>query len=377
MTSKSILVTGGAGFIGSFLVDRLVSLGHKVRIIDNLDPQVHPNSIIPSYLNKDAEFIFGDIRDRDKLEKALSGIHYIFHMASAVGVGQSQYEIDKYVDVNCHGTAQLWDIILKKKLNIGKVIVPSSMTCFGEGLSLCQNCGTVKPHIRQSIDNINKVFSCLCPTCNMHVKPIATPSDSPMYPSSIYAYTKKFQEDISLNLSRTHSIPCTIFRYFNVYGPRQSLSNPYTGVSAIFISRIKNNKPPIIFEDGLQTRDFISVHDVTAANIKAIEDDTINFSAINLGSGQPTSIKDLGTFLINLLNANCKIEINLSFRKGDIRHCYADRHELSSRFGFSTKISLEDGLTELATWAKHEEAIDKSEIATSELINAGIINNNK
>lgn len=370
---KNILVTGGAGFIGSFLVDQLIQKGYKVKILDNLDTQVHLNSIPPKYLNPEAEFIKGDVRNRKKLKKALQNIEIVFHMASCVGVGQSQYEIQKYTSVNCGGTALLWDIIIQDKLDIKKVIIPGSMTCFGEGISQCNNCGVVKPNIRNDNEINKNDFRCRCPKCNNPVKPIATPSDCKMAPGSVYAISKKFQEDLSLSLSKMYNIPSVVLRYFNVYGPRQSLSNPYTGVSAIFISRIKNGNKPIIYEDGLQTRDFISVHDVVSANLMVMENDILDNRALNLGSGEPIAIIDLGNLLIKLLNSNVKMDITRKFRKGDIRHCYVKKEEIKEKLNFVNKISLEEGMLELAKWSEHQDSEDNFEQATLELKDKGLV----
>ena len=364
---ENILVTGGAGFIGSFLVDKLVTLGHNVRILDNLDPQVHDDGKKPDYLNRDAEFIPGSVLDENIFKKALENIDVVFHMASSVGVGQSQYEIYKYTNVNCGGTALLWNIIIKERLKIQKVIVPGSMTGFGEGLSKCEECGIVKPSIRNENEIKSSDFRCICPHCKRPVNPVATPSSTSMSPGSVYAISKKYQEDLTLNMGKTYNIPSVVLRYFNVYGPRQSLSNPYTGVSAIFISRIKNGRNPVVYEDGLQTRDFISVHDVVDANIKVMEEGVLDYKALNLGSGIPVNIKELANNLIGLLKSDVKAEITGKFRKGDIRHCFADREEIIRELNFIPKINLEQGMLELAKWSEGQIADDKFETATAEL----------
>jgi dTDP-L-rhamnose 4-epimerase len=370
---KNILVTGGAGFIGSFLVDKLVERGHRVRILDNLDPQVHPGGAPPAYLNRGAEFVRGDVRARDLFLKSLKNVQVVFHMASCVGVGQSQYEVEKYTSVNCGGTALLWALIAKEKLSVEKVILPGSMTCFGEGLSVCPDCGTVKPRIRQEDEIRDEDFSCRCPACGKAVSPVATPSLCKMEPGSVYALTKKYQEDLSLNLGRLYRIPAVVLRYFNVYGPRQSLSNPYTGVSAIFISRIKNGKNPVVYEDGLQTRDFISVHDVADANIRVMESTVLDDQAMNLGSGEPLAIGALGERLIRLLRSDTAVDITSKFRKGDIRHCYADKAEVREKLGFEPQINLDRGMLELAQWSEDQAAEDKFDTAASELKDKGIL----
>jgi dTDP-L-rhamnose 4-epimerase len=371
--AKRVLVTGGAGFIGSFIVDRLVKKGHQVRILDNLDPQVHENSIPPKYLNRQAEFVNGNVCDRQGFHNALKGIDIVFHMASCVGVSQSQYEIGKYTEVNCLGAALLWDIIVQEKLSVEKVILPSSMTCIGEGNSRCENCGIVKPRTRKETEVSPTFYSCRCPNCNNPVSPVATSSTCKLEPSSIYALSKKYQEELTLLLSRLYNIPAVVLRYFNVYGPRQSLSNPYTGVGAIFISRIKNGKNPVVYEDGLQTRDFISVHDVVEVNIAAMESNVLDYQVLNFGSGIPVTISDLAAKLIGLLKSDVQVEVSRKFRKGDIRHCFADKNEIEQKLNYRPQVSLEKGLLELAEWATDQQASDGFEKATSELRNKGII----
>ncbi|MBU1120547.1 SDR family NAD(P)-dependent oxidoreductase, partial [Candidatus Micrarchaeota archaeon] len=282
MTTKNILVTGGCGFIGSFLVDRLVKDGHTVRILDNLDPQVHPNSSPPDYLNEKAEFIKGDIRNREDVGNALEGIDIVFHEASAVGVGQSMYEIEHYVDVNTRGTATLLDVIVNKENNVKKMMVAASMSSYGEGSYECEKCGEIEPELRTEEQMSKGEWELICSKCNGTLRPIATPETKTQKTNSIYALTKKDQEEMFLQIGKAYGIPAVSLRYFNVFGPRQSLSNPYTGVIAIFLSRVKNDKPPIIYEDGLQTRDFVSVHDVVEANVKAMNSSNANYGVFNV-----------------------------------------------------------------------------------------------
>jgi dTDP-L-rhamnose 4-epimerase len=294
-------------------------------------------------------------------------------MASCVGVSQSQYEIGEYTHVNCTGVSLLWDIIVREKLPIAKVILPSSMTCIGEGYSLCKRCGIVKPKTREENEVSSVFFSCRCPNCHEPVTPVPSKSSCILDPSSVYALSKKYQEEITLLLSRLYKIPAVVLRYFNVYGPRQSLSNPYTGVSAIFISRIMNGKSPVVYEDGLQTRDFISVHDVVEANLTVMETHALDYNVLNFGSGDPVPIKDLAVKLISLLNSNVSVEVCGKFRKGDIRHCFADKAEIYEILKYRPKITLEKGLLELAGWSSNQKASDGFEKATAELKEKGII----
>ena len=366
-----ILVTGGAGFIGSHLVDKLVKMGHDVVVLDNLEPQVHSKK--PDYLNPKTEYVFGDIRNEELLSSLLPDVEIVFHQAAAVGVGQSMYEIKKYVDVNTYATAKLLDLLVNKENNVRKLIVASSMSIYGEGAYECDNCGEVYPKLREEEQLKRREWELRCPNCGEIVKPIPTPEDKPLHPESIYAITKRDQEEMCLVVGRAYGIPTVALRYFNVYGPRQSLNNPYTGVCAIFSSRIKNNNPPLIFEDGLQTRDFVSVHDVVQANILAMEKNSANYEALNVGTGNAVSILKVAEVLIKLYNKNLKPEVTNKYRAGDIRHCFADISKIKSKLGYEPKISFEDGMRELVAWGEIVEAEDRFEEAYKELLSRGLV----
>lgn len=369
---KQILVTGGAGFIGSFLVDDLVKKGYKVRILDNLEKQVH-NGKKPSYLNKKAEFIKGDVRDRSSLLKALKNIDAVFHLAASVGVAQSNYEIKKYIDTNIGGTANLLDILVNEKHNVKRLITISSMTGFGEGNYKCTNCGIVRPPLRQEKQLKEKDWNVYCPNCRRKVNEIPTEDDAKEYPNSIYAITKKTQQDLSLLFSSLYNFPTVVLRGFNVYGPRQSLSNPYTGVTAIFISRLKNGKEAVCYEDGFQSRDFVSVHDMVRAFILALKSNKANGNVINIASGKPTSIKKVAEILSASLGKSGKVKVNQEFRKNDIRHCYADITKAKKLLGWEPKISLEQGFKELVEWSSKEKAVDTFTSAERELKTKGLL----
>lgn len=369
---KNILVTGGAGFIGSFLVDALIDKGYKVTIFDNLEKQVHQGKK-PSYLNKKAKFIKGDVRDYDTFKKAVKNMGAIFHLAAAVGVGQSNYEIKKFSDVNVGGMANLLDILINTKNKVKKVISNSSMTGLGEGNYKCNKCGIVRPPIRNEKELLRKDWDPKCPNCRGHIIPVSTPEEALEYPNSIYAISKKTQQDMLIFFGKTYNIPTVALRCFNVYGPRQSLSNPYTGVTAIFISRIKNREQAVVYEDGLQTRDFISVHDVVDALILTLEKDTADYHIINMGSGQPTSIKEIAQTIAKLLGKPDLIKVSQEFRKGDIRHCFADINKIRKLLGWEPKVSLEVGFKELIEWSEGEKAVDKFKEAEKELRTKGLI----
>jgi dTDP-L-rhamnose 4-epimerase len=368
---KHILVTGGAGFIGSFLVDELISQGHDVRIFDCLDPQVHGGKI-PAYLNKQAEFIKGDVRRPEELAKAIQDIDVIFHEASAVGVGQSMYQVSHYMNVNVMGTSHLLNLLIDKEHDVKKIIVAGSMSSYGEGAYRCTKCGVVYPKLRTEEQMAKSQWELFCPKCGRVAKPMPTPETKLLDSNSVYAISKKVQEEMFHNIGRAYGIPSVALRYFNVYGPRQSLSNPYTGVAAIFMSRIKNNNAPVINEDGLQTRDFISVHDIVRANILAMESKAADYESFNVGSGRPISIKYLAEYLAKLYGVNMKPEINYKFRKGDVRHCFADISKIKSKLGFVPKVKTEDGLRQLVDWSRKVEAVDKYEKAAQELKAKGL-----
>lgn len=366
MKYKNILITGGAGFIGSFLVDELVSSSYDVRIVDSLEEQVHQGKK-PKYLNKSAEFIKGDVRDYQVFEKSLKGIDVVFHLASVVGVGQSNYQIKKYVDVNVGGTANLLDLLVNTKHQVKKFITISSMTGYGEGNYKCQKCGIVRPPLREEIQLLKKDWNLYCPNCRRIVIPVSTGENALDFPNSIYGFSKQAQQDMALIIGKLYNIPTVVLRGFNIYGPRQSLSNPYTGVTAIFISRLKNNQPAVIFEDGLQTRDFVSVHDVARAFVLALEKDEANYQMFNIGSGKGTTILAVGQTLSKLLGKSGLIQINKEFRKNDIRHCFADITKAKKFLGWEPKISLEQGLEELIEWSATQKAEDRFSQAQKEL----------
>lgn len=367
-----ILVTGGGGFIGSHLVDSLIERGHKVVVYDILEPQVHPVKP-PPYLNKDAEYIFADIRDKVKLRKALMGIEVIFHLASQVGVGQSMYKIEKYVSHNSLGTAALLDLIVNTKNKVKKIVVASSMSVYGEGAYKCNNCGVFYPLAREEKQLKRGHWELNCPACRRKMNSIPTPEDKPLFPISIYATTKRSQEEMCLEVGRAFKIPVVALRYFNVYGPRQSLSNPYTGVTAIFLVRVKNNRPPLIFEDGSQSRDFIYVSDIVEANILAMEREEGNYDVFNVGTGKPHTILYMAESIISLYKKEIKPKILNKLRTGDVRHCYADITKISCKLGFKPKVSFKEGLEKLKEWSETTEAKDFTRVAHLELKKRGIV----
>jgi len=366
-----ILITGGAGFIGSHIVDA-VAEKHEVVVLDNLEPQVHTRGR-PDYLNENATYLFGDVRDNAVLRRALEGAEVVFHEAAAVGVGQSMYQVERYVEVNTMGTAKLLDILVNEEHEVKKLIVASSMSIYGEGAYDCRDCGMVYPKLRAEKQLKGGEWEMRCPNCNKIVKPIPTSEIKPLHPTSIYASTKRDQEEMCLSIGRTYGIPTVALRYFNVYGPRQSLNNPYTGVCAIFSARIKNNNPPMIFEDGLQSRDFISVRDIVEANFLAMERTSADYEVFNVGTGKAVSILEVAKALMRLYNKEIEPEITNNYRAGDIRHCFADISMIKNKLGFEPKVTFEEGIKELVAWGEQEEAIDKFDMAHEELKEKGLV----
>ncbi len=370
--SKRILVTGGAGFIGSHLADKLVAQGNDVRILDNLEEQVHQGKV-PPYLDKKAEFLKGDVRNKSDLKKALEDVEIVFHEAAAVGVGQSMYQIKNYVDTNNVGTANLLDFLVNEKNSVKKIIVAASMSSYGEGLYNCEKCNElIEPELRTEKEVKSGNWELKCKKCSSNLKPVPTPETKTRKSNSIYALSKMDQEEMVLMIGKTYGINAVALRYFNVFGTRQSLSNPYTGVSAIFMSRIKNSHPPVVYEDGLQTRDFISVNDIASANIIAMESNAANFEAFNVGSGNPITIKSVAETLIELHKSKVKPEITNGFRKGDVRHCFADISKIKSKLGWKPKISFGEGMKGIIDGSATVKAEDKFEQAAKELKEKGL-----
>lgn len=374
---EKILVTGGAGFIGSHLVDALLEAGHQVRILDNLEPQVHgelrERGGKPSYLNPEAELIIGDIRDPMAVRNALRGVDVLFHEAAMVGVGQSMYEITQYTDVNTNGAAVVLQEIVNLKERPRKMIVASSMSIYGEGAYDCPVHGRVFPKLREIDQLQQRDWEMRCPVqgCQRHCQPAPTDEDKTLFPTSIYAINKRDHEEMFLAVGRSYNIPTTALRYFNVYGTRQALSNPYTGVAAIFSGRLLNGKPPVIFEDGEQSRDFTHVSDIVQANMIVMQSEKADYEVFNVGTGRALTIRHMASALIEHLGLEIQPEIVEKFRAGDIRHCYADISRLKA-LGYQPKVRFEDGIEELVGWVGQQQAEDRFEKAREELKGRGL-----
>jgi dTDP-L-rhamnose 4-epimerase len=366
MEALNILVTGGAGFIGSHLVDALVAAGHRVRVLDKLVPQVHGEAG-PQYVNEAAEFIHGDVADRATVERSLEAIDVVYHQAAEVGVGQSMYEIVRYAEANMLGTAVLLQGLVERRGRIRKLVVASSMSIYGEGRYQCEHCGEVHPGIRSLVQLQDRRWELECPRCASALTPLPTHESKPLSPTSVYAITKQNQEQMCLVVGKAHEIPTVALRYFNAYGPRQALSNPYTGVCAIFSSRLRNGQPPVIFEDGQQTRDFVHVRDLVQANLLALATDQADYRAVNVGTGSATPIREVARSLAEGLECPDEVEIVGRFREGDIRHCFADISRARSWLGYEPRVPLSEGMKELLAWVREQEAADLVAKATAEL----------
>lgn len=368
---ENILITGGAGFIGSHLADKLISRGYNVRILDNLNEQVHGKiKNKPHHLNNKAEFVFGEIRSKEDVKKSLKDIDVVFHFAAMVGVGQSMYEIREYTDVNNTGTAVLLEALIEKPVK--KLITASSMSIYGEGLYKNKN-GNISEGLERSFTQLKQAAWEVYDENGNKLIPYPTPESKKPSLSSIYALSKYDQERMTLITGNAYNIPSTALRFFNVYGTRQALSNPYTGVLAIFASRLLNNNPPIIFEDGNQKRDFVNVHDIADACLLAMENEKAAGEVFNIGSGNAYTIKEIAVRISQVLNKpEIQPEIIGKYRVGDIRHCYSDITKAKNILGYNPKISLEEGLTELADWLKDQKAEDKVKTAKDELTARGL-----
>jgi dTDP-L-rhamnose 4-epimerase len=369
--NKKILITGGAGFIGSHLTDELLEKGYSVRILDNLSEQVHGKDCDrPDYLNPDAELINGDVRDPRKVKEALKGVDAVFHYAAMVGVGQSMYEIKEYTDVNNLGTAVLLEALSRNPVE--KLVVASSMSIYGEGLYKDAS-GKIQEGGERSLAQLRKGEWEVYDKDGKELTPYPTPETKAPCLSSVYALSKYDQERLCLLIGRAYNIPTTALRFFNVYGTRQALSNPYTGVLAIFASRLLNDNPPLIFEDGYQKRDFVSVYDIAHASRLALETPEAADNVFNVGSGNAYTVVEIAEKMAKVMGKeHIAAEITGKYRVGDIRHCFSDISKARTILGYQPRVSFEDGLAELAEWLEGQTAEDKVAQMSKELAERGL-----
>jgi dTDP-L-rhamnose 4-epimerase len=368
-----ILITGGAGFIGSHLADLLLSRGYEVRALDSLEPQVHgPGRARPPYLDPAVELLTGDVRDGAAVARAMEGCSAVLHLAAAVGVAQSMYEMRRYTDINSVGAAVVLEEIARRRADLRSVVVASSMSIYGEGAYLCPSCGVVHPGIRSRGRLEARRWEPACPGCGADCSPAPVRESKPLAPTSIYAVNKRDHEEMFLVAGEAYGFPVVALRFFNVYGPRQALSNPYTGVAAIFASRLLNGGRPLVFEDGMQSRDFVHVRDVARALACALDRAPVAGGVYNVGTGRPTSVLALCRMLATGLGSDIEPLLTGEYRAGDIRHCYADVSAAAERLGFTASVRLEEGMAELASWLSGRTADDLQEKAAAELRERGL-----
>jgi dTDP-L-rhamnose 4-epimerase len=368
-----VLITGGAGFIGSHLADRLLADGHEVRALDNLDRQVHTDGERPEYLASDVELQVGDVRDRDAVGRALDDVDAVVHFAAAVGVGQSMYEIERYTSINAIGAAVVLEAALERREAIRKLLVASSMSIYGEGQYRNPRTGEsgLAPGLRPEAQLAGREWDVRADD-GTPLEPEPTDESKPLRPTSIYAIGKRDHEEMFLAVGAAYGIPSVALRFFNVYGERQALSNPYTGVAAIFSSRLINDRPPVVFEDGQQTRDFIDVRDIARCCALALDRDGADGRTVNVGTGTPTSIIEVARMIAEGLGKDVEPEIRNEYRAGDIRHCYADTRLADDLLGFRAEIPFESGMQELLSWLEGQEAADSVDAAREALVARGL-----
>jgi dTDP-L-rhamnose 4-epimerase len=370
---SKILITGGAGFIGSHTADLLLSRGHTVRILDILDPQIHGESApFPGYLDPRVETIKGDVCDPADCRAALDGVEAVYHLAAQTGVGQSMYDMRGYVHTNCTGTATLLEAIVKERFPIRRLVLASSRAVYGEGSYRCPEHGEVFPPVRDRLAMEKGDFAVHCPQCGIITTSIPTAEIRPLAPISVYGWTKKHQEDLVRHAAETHGLSTVILRYFNVYGSRQSLKNPYTGVVTVFFNRILAGNPIHLYERGQPLRDFVHVGDVVQANLLALEKDLPTGATFNVGSGEETTITDIARALAKALGLEANLKQTGEFRVGDIFACMADMTASKALLGYLPEWGLIEGMREFSTWATQHTVEDNYQRTVDELTRHGL-----
>src|SRR3954466_8811684 len=368
-----VLITGGAGFIGSHLADRLLAEGHEIRALDNLDPQVHAGGDRPDYLDSDVELQVGDVRDRDAVRRALDDVDAVVHFAAAVGVGQSMYEIERYTSINAIGAAVVLEEVLERRDEIKKLLVASSMSIYGEGQYGNPQTGEsgLAPGLRPDTQLAARQWDVLADD-GTPLEPEPTAETKLLRPTSIYAIGKRDHEEMVPAVGAAYGIPAVALRFFNVYEKRQSLSNPYTGGGGIFSSRLLNDRAPLVFEDGRQTRDFIDVRDIARCCSLALTQGGADGRTLNVGTGIPTSIAAVAETIARGLGKDIEPELVGKHRAGDIRHCYADTSLAEELLGFRAEIPFEAGMQDLLAWLEGREAEDSVDAAREALVARGL-----
>lgn len=370
---KKCLITGGAGFIGTHLTKWLIDRNFEVSVLDNLSPQIHgPGFVYPEESN--ANFIHGDVLNPSDWLKALKDVDTIVHFAAETGTGQSMYEVKKYTDVNISGTSVMLDLLVNTEHKVKKVIIASSRAIYGEGKYTCQEHGVVYPDARIVRDMESGHFDPFCVICRTPLHHLATDENARISPISVYGITKQVQEQLVHTVCRSIGIDSVALRYQNVYGPGQSLKNPYTGIISIFSTQIRNGKDLFIFEDGLESRDFVYIDDVIKATVLAIDSTLSGQHSFNVGSGIATSVLEVAETLKKKLNSNVTLHVNGNFRIGDIRHNYADLSKIHDSLGFSADFNFEAGIEHFIQWVNGQQ-LDYStyDLSVNELKAKGLL----
>lgn len=362
----TVLITGGLGFVGSHLACALVGQSRRVRVLDAATAQVH-GAQPHRAASEEIEWVSADIADRRAVDAALEGITAVVHLAAEVGVGQSMYEIRRYVRTNSLGTATLLEALLARRDQVQRLVVASSNTVYGEGATRCPQCGLVNPGLRPAEQLAQRDWELRCPQCAAPCEPVPTPESRPFAPTSVYAISKQDTEQLALCVGRAYDIPTVVLRFFNIYGPGQSLQNPYAGIAKNFAVRLLHDLSPLIYEDGRQTRDLVHVKDVVQGICLALESDRAAYGVFNLGTGRATQIAELARLLARALGKPIQPAITQQFRAGDIRHCIADISRARDLLGYRPTVSLEAGIPELAEWLRGQDTADLTSRAQDEL----------
>ena len=373
---KNILITGGAGFIGSRLCEKLFDIGYNITVMDNLSSQIHGNgeSFLFNRIKDKCIFINGDVRNKNDWKKAIKDQEIIVHLAAETGTGQSMYEIEKYNEVNIMGTAYMLELLSSVNHKVKKIVIASSRAIYGEGKYLCPIHEIVYPNQRNDLDMDNSKFNLKCDICNSKLQLVATDESSKIHPTSIYGITKQQQEQMVMITTASLGISAVSFRYQNVYGPGQSLANPYTGILSIFSTRILNGNDVDVYEDGEESRDFLYIEDAVDATILGIEKEKANAQVFNVGSGVATTVRQVAEVLKSFYNSEINILINGKYRLGDIRHNYADLTKINHFLGFSPKYDFQKGISEFVSWVKTQKIMkDKYQSSIIELEQKGLI----
>ncbi len=370
---RTALVTGGAGFIGSHLADRLLTDGWRVRALDNLDALVHPHGRRPHHLASEVELVVADVRDRAAVGAALEGVDVVFHLGGVVGNGESMVNVRRAVEANSTGTATLLEAILARRERIRRLVVASSMVVYGEGAYRCRLDGEVAA-LRTPEQLRRRRWEPLCPRCRTELEPVAVREELPLRPTSVYGITKRDQEELALTLGRAYGLEVVALRYLGVYGPRQALTNPYTGVAALFAARALSGRSPRVFEDGGQIRDLVAVADVAEATARAADAAAAAAGeAINVASGRRVRILELARRVCVALGADVEPEVTGEFRAGDIRHCFADTERARELLGFTARRTLDEAVPELAEWVRRQRVAENGDAAVAELRERGLV----